>query len=106
MQLVQAHFADGVSAAQADGPTDSLLKRLRADRAQQELCPLWCLHWHDLYGDGTRVCVNVSFDTDKTNNIYLYMEDSTGIKISFFRTQSFLNVLTHCGFGITLRDEC
>lgn len=52
------------------------------------------------------VCVNVSFDTDKTNNIYLYMEDSTGIKISFFRTQSFLNVLTHCGFGITLRDEC
>lgn len=51
------------------------------------------------------VCVNVSFDTDKTN-IYLYMEDSTGIKISFFRTQSFLNVLTHCGFGITLRDEC
>lgn len=63
-----------------------------------------------LYGDGTRVCVcvcvKVSFDTDKTNNIYLYMEDSTGIKISFFRTQLFLNVLTHCGFGITSRDEC
>lgn len=34
------------------------------------------------------------------------MEDSTGIKISFFRTQLFLNVLTHCGFGITSRDEC
>lgn len=45
------------------------------------------------------VCVNVRFDTDKTNNIYLYMEDSTGIKNSFFRTQSFLYVLTHCGFG-------
>lgn len=101
MQLVQAHFADGVSAAQADGPPDSLLERLRADRAQQELRPLWRLHWHDLYGDGTRVCVcvNVRFDTDKTNNIYLYMEDSTGIKISFFRTQTFLYVLTHCGFG-------
>lgn len=50
------------------------------------------------------VCVNVS--SDKTNNIYLYMEDSTGIKISFFRTQLFLNVLTHCGFEITSRDEC
>lgn len=33
------------------------------------------------------------------------MEDSTGIKIFFFRTQSFLNVLTHCGFWITSRDE-
>lgn len=52
------------------------------------------------------MCVNLSFDTDKTNNIYLYTKDSTGIKISFFRTQLFLNVLTHCGFGITSRDEC
>lgn len=52
------------------------------------------------------VSVNLSFDKDKTNNIYLYMEDSTGIKISFFRTQLFLNVFTHCGFGITSRDEC
>lgn len=69
MQLVQAHFADGVSAAQADGSADSLLERLRADRAQQELCPLWRLHWHGLYGGGTRVyacvCLNLSFDTDK-----------------------------------------
>lgn len=106
VQLVQAHFADGVSTAQADGPANSLLERLRADRAQQELCPLWRLHWHGLYGDGTRVCVCVNVSSDKTNNIYLYMEDSTGIKISFFRTQSFLNVLTHCGFEITSRDEC
>lgn len=52
------------------------------------------------------VSVNLSFDKDKTNTIYLYMEDSTGIKISFFRTQLFLNVFTHCGFGITSRDEC
>lgn len=59
MQLVQAHFADGVPAAQADGPADSLLERLRADRAQQELCPLWRLHWHGLYDDGTRVSVGV-----------------------------------------------
>lgn len=33
------------------------------------------------------------------------MKDSTGINFFFFRTQSFLNVLTHCGLWITSRDE-
>lgn len=46
MQLVEAHLADGVTAAQTDGPADALFKRLRADGAQQELGPLGRLHWH------------------------------------------------------------
>lgn len=58
MQLVQAHLADRVSTAQADGPADSLLKCLCADRAQQELGPLWCLDWHGYMLMG-HVCINV-----------------------------------------------
>ena len=87
MQLVQAHLADSVSTTQADGPTNSLLKSLCADRAQQELRPLWCLHWHGCMLMG-QVCVNISKLLHRgkiynNNNIYvyIYMEDSTGIKI-------------------------
>lgn len=58
MQLVQAHLADSMSTAQADGPANSLFKRLRADWAQQELRPLWGLHWH-VYMSMGRVCVSV-----------------------------------------------
>lgn len=61
-----------MSTAQANGATNSLFKCLCADWAQQELCPLWCLHWHGYTLLG-QVCVNVSFNTDKTNNIYLYI---------------------------------
>lgn len=46
MQLVQAHLADGVAAAEADGPPYRLLERLRADGTQQELGPLRRLDRH------------------------------------------------------------
>lgn len=46
VQFVQAHFAHGVSAAQADGLAVALLEGLRADGTQQKLGPLRGLHGH------------------------------------------------------------
>lgn len=46
MQFVQAHFAHGVAAAQADGLAVALLEGLRADGTQQKLRPLRGLHGH------------------------------------------------------------
>lgn len=49
----------------------------------------------------------VSFNTEKRNQIiyiFIYGRFHWNQNV-FFRTQSFLNVLTHCGFWITSRDE-
>ena len=55
MQLVQAHLADGVAAAQTDGLADGLLERLGADRTQKEFRPLWSLYGHF---NGRELCGN------------------------------------------------
>lgn len=46
VQLVQAHLANGVAAAEADGSPHRLFERLRADGTQQELGPLRRLDRH------------------------------------------------------------
>lgn len=46
VQFIEAHLADGVAAAQTDGLPDRFVESLSADRAGEEIRPLWSLHRH------------------------------------------------------------
>lgn len=82
VQLVQAHLADGVAAAEADGSSHRLLERLRADGTQQEFGPLRRLDGHrhrTVYMHEPRPgCDRVPFIKQKQQQA----EDSTGIRRS------------------------
>lgn len=46
MELIQAHLADSVATAQADGLSDRLVEGLSANWAGEEIRPLRSLHRH------------------------------------------------------------
>lgn len=99
MQLVQAHLADSVAAAKADGPPHCLLERLRADGTQQELGPLWRLDRHrhrTVYMYKPRLgCDRVPFIKQKQQQA----EDSTGIRRSLELTSTLLGGSSHHSAG-------
>lgn len=99
VQFIEAHLADGVAAAQTDGLPDRFVESLSADRAGEEIRPLWSLHRHRFWSCSslthTRTHAHACTHTRTTAKAKIPLESKSLKKVYLFFFNIFCRYSQH-----------